>query len=88
MSHSIERLAPNLIKVDSHHLEYINEQLVMLTIDTEHLAMAVQAIQTDDIISKGIINAVRIALCSNAAATQDLSDQLDNLLTSKALSNE
>lgn len=85
MSKSSERLAPNLMDVDSHYLEYMNEQLVMLAIDTEHLAMALQAVQTDDVIFSGVLNAIRIALCSNAASAQDLSDQLDKLLTSKGV---
>ena len=32
-------------------LEHINEQLILLSIDTEHYAMALQAVQTNDPVS-------------------------------------
>lgn len=66
-------------------LEVINEQLITLSIDTEHLAMALQAVQTDNLQSKGIINAVIISLFSNVALTTDMSEMMDGLLSSQAL---
>lgn len=71
----------NTINISSDHLEIINEQLVILTIDTEHLMMALQAVQVDCAISKGVINAVIMALSGNATITEDLSGQLDSLLS-------
>ncbi len=66
-------------------LEVINEQLITLSIDTEHLAMALQAVKTNDLQSKGVINAVIIALFSNVALTTDMSEQMDSLLSSQPL---
>lgn len=66
-------------------LEVINEQLITLSIDTEHLAMALQAVQTDNLQSKGIINAVIISLFSNVALTTDMSEMMDGLLSSQSL---
>jgi hypothetical protein len=71
----------NNISVSSDHLEHINDQLVMLTIDSEHLAMALQAVKVDCTVSKGVLNAVIIALSSNAAISEGLSGQLDGLLS-------
>ena len=67
------------------NLEYINEQLITLSIDTEHLAMALQAVQTNDLQSKGIIQAVIIALFSNVSMTTDMSEQLDSLLSKRLI---
>lgn len=64
-------------------MEIINEQLITLSIDTEHLAMALQAVQTNDLQSKGIINAVIIALFSNVALTTDMSEQMDSVLSNQ-----
>lgn len=71
----------NNISVSSDQLEHINEQLILLTIDTEHLMMALQAVQVDCAVSKSVINAVIMALSGNAAISEDLSDQLDGLLS-------
>lgn len=71
----------NNISVSSDQLEHINEQLILLTIDTEHLMMALQAVQVDCAVSKGVINAVIMALSGNAAISEELSDQLDGLLS-------
>lgn len=71
----------NNISVSSGQLEHINERLVLLTLDTEHLLMALQAVQVDCAVSKGVINAVIMALSGNATISEDLSDQLDSLLS-------
>lgn len=71
----------NNISVSNDQLEHINEQLMLLTIDTEQLMMALQAVQVDCAISKGVINAVIMALSGNATITEDLSGQLDGLLS-------
>ena len=71
----------NNISVSYEHLEHINEQLVMLTIDSEHLMLALQAVKVECAISKGVINAVIIALSSNAASSEELSNQLDGILS-------
>ena len=62
-------------------LEHINEQLVLLSIDTEHYAMALQAVQTNDPVSMGIIQAVIAALFRDSLFATDASEQMDNVLS-------
>ena len=71
----------NNISVSNDQLEHIHEQLILLTIETEHLMMELQAVQVDCAVSKGVINAVIMTLSGNAAISEDLSDQLDGLLS-------
>lgn len=71
----------NKIAVSADQLEVIHEQLVLLTIDTSHLAMALQAVQVDCAVSGGVINAVIMALSGNAATTEDIADQLHGILS-------
>lgn len=71
----------NQIAVSADHLEVINEQIVLLSIDAGHLAMALQAVQVDCAVSGGVINAVIMALSDNAATTEDIADQLDGMLS-------
>ena len=68
----------NYISVLNGHLEYINERLVLLTIDTGHLVLALQA---DWAISKGLINAVIMAISDNATINEDLSNQIYGILS-------
>lgn len=71
----------NQIVVSANHLKHIHEQMVLLSIDTGHLAMALQAAQVDCAVSGGVINAVIMALSSSTATSEDLSDQLDGILS-------
>ena len=71
----------NQIVVSADQLESINEQIVLLSIDAGHLAMALQAVQVDCAVSGGVINAVIMALSDNAATTEDIADQLDGMLS-------
>ena len=71
----------NQIAVSADHLEVINEQMVLLSLDTSQLALALQAVQVDCEVSKGVLNAVIMALSSNAASSEDISDQLDGILS-------
>ena len=71
----------NQISVSADQLESINEQIVLLDIDTSHLAMALQAVQVDCAVSGGVINAVIMALSGNAASTEDIADQLHGILS-------
>lgn len=61
-------------------LEDINEQLASLAIDTGHYAMALQAVQTGNIISLGVTQAVMAALFRNSSFIADVSEQVDNAL--------
>ena len=76
MSHSNDRL---LQIADT--LEHINEQLILLSIDTEHYAMALQAVQTNDPVSQGIIQAVIAALFRDSLFATDASEQMDSVLS-------
>ena len=62
-------------------LEHINEQLILLSIDTEHYAMALQAVQTNDPVSQGVIQAVIAALLRDSLFATDASEQMDNVLS-------
>lgn len=62
-------------------LEVVNERLIMLSIDTEHYAMALQAVQTDDPVATGIIQAVITALFSNSVLATEASEVMDGLIT-------
>ena len=62
-------------------LEHINEQLILLSVDTEHYAMALQAVQTNDPVSMGIIQAVIAALFRDSLFATDASEQMDSVLS-------
>ena len=62
-------------------LEHINEQLILLSIDTEHYAMALQSVQTNDPVSMGIIQAVIAALFRDSLFATDASEQMDSVLS-------
>jgi len=62
-------------------LESVNECLILLSIDTEHYAMALQAVQTDDPVSAGVINAVIAALFKSSLTATDASEQMDSVLS-------
>lgn len=62
-------------------LEHINEQLILLSIDTEHYAMALQAVQTNDPVSMGIIQAVIAALFRDSLFATEASEQMDSVLS-------
>ena len=61
-------------------LEHINEQLVSLAVDTEHYAMALQAVKTDDPVSQGVIQAVINALFRDSLCATDASEKMDGVL--------
>lgn len=71
----------NTIDISVDYLDHINEQLILLTLDTKHLMLALQAVQVDCAVSKGVINAVIMALSGNATISEDLSDQLGGILS-------
>lgn len=71
----------NQISVSADHLESINEQIVLLDIDTSHLAMALQAVQVDCAVSGGVINTVITALRAASKSLEGITDELDYMLT-------
>ncbi|WP_201540405.1 hypothetical protein [Psychrobacter sp. 1044] len=71
----------NQIAVSADHLEHINEQMVLLSLDTSQLALALQAVQVDCAVSGGVISAVIMALSGHDATIEDIADQLDGMLS-------
>lgn len=71
----------NQISVSADHLESISEQIVLLDIDSSHLAMALQAVQVDCAVSGGVINTVITALRATSKSLGGITDELDYMLT-------
>ena len=71
----------NQISVSADQLESINEQIVLLDIDTSHLAMALQAVQVECAVSRGVINTVITALRAASKSLEGITDELDYMLT-------
>ena len=80
MSQSNDILEPRLVAVDSHYLSVINDRIQDLSNDSESLAMALSAINTDDDASRGVIVAVRSALLANSELATILSEMMDGLI--------
>ena len=73
-------LEPRLVAVDSYYLSVIDNRIQDLSNDSEHLAMALSAISTDDDASKGVIVAVQGALFHSSQLASDISEMLDKLI--------
>lgn len=73
-------LEPRLVAVDSYYLSVIDERIQDLSNDSEHLAMALSAITTDDDTSKGVITAIRAALLANSELASIVSEQMGALI--------
>ena len=71
----------NQISVSADQLESINEQIVLLDIDTSHLAMALQAVQVECAVSRGVINTVITALRAASKSLESITQELDCMLT-------
>lgn len=71
------------ISVSVDRLESINEQIVLLDIDTGHLAMALQAVDAADPVSGGVINAVMTALFSASKSLEGITEELGCMLTTE-----
>ncbi|MGP5064748.1 hypothetical protein ACTXIZ_11340 [Psychrobacter celer] len=71
----------NQISVSADQLESINEQIVLLDIDTSHLAMALQAVQVECAVSGGVTNTVITALRATSKSLGGITDELDYMLT-------
>ncbi|MBK3392541.1 hypothetical protein IQ457_01070 [Psychrobacter sp. M9-54-1] len=80
MSQSNDILEPRLVAVDSYYLSVIDERIQDLSNDSEHLAMALSAINTDDDASRGVIVAVRSALLANSELASIVSEMLSGLI--------
>ncbi len=73
-------LEPRLVAVDSYYLSVIDNRIQDLSNDAESLAMALNAINTDDEASKGIIVAVRSALLANSELGSIVSEMMSGLI--------
>ena len=73
----------NQISVSADHLESISEQIVLLDIDTSHLAMALQAVQVDCAVSGGVINTVITALRGASKSLEGITEELGCMLTTE-----
>ena len=80
MPQSNDVLEPRLVAVDSYYLSVIDDRIQDLSNDSEHLAMALSAINTDDDASKGVIVAVRAALFANSELASIVSEMLSGLI--------
>ena len=80
MPQSNDVLEPRLVAVDSYYLSVIDDRIQDLSNDSEHLAMALSAIITDDDTSKGVITAIRAALLSNSELASIVSEQMSALI--------
>lgn len=73
----------NQISVSADHLESISEQIVLLDIDSSHLAMALQAVQVDCAVSGGVINTVITALRAASKSLEGITEELACMLTTE-----
>lgn len=80
MPQSNDVLEPRLVAVDSYYLSVIDDRIQDLSNDSEHLAMALNAINTDDDASRGVIVAVRSALLANSELESIVSEMLSGLI--------
>ncbi|HCR88245.1 MULTISPECIES: hypothetical protein [Psychrobacter] len=80
MSQSNDILEPRLVAVDSYYLSIIDDRIQDLSNDAESLAMALNAINTDDDVSKGVIVAVRSALLANSELGSIVSEMMSGLI--------
>ena len=80
MPQSNDVLEPRLVAVDSYYLSVIDDRIQDLSNDSEHLAMALNAINTDDDASRGVIVAVRSALLANSELASIVSEMMSGLI--------
>ena len=73
----------NQISVSADHLESISEQIVLLDIDASHLAMALQAVTTDNPVSNRVINTVITALRGASKSLEGITEELACMLTTE-----
>ena len=66
--------------VDSYYLSVIDDRIQDLSNDAESLAMALNAIHTDDEASKGVIVAIRSALLANSELASIVSEMMSGLI--------
>ena len=71
---SIETPASRLVTVDSLYLRLMYDRIQDIYRDTDHLATALDAINTKDEVSEGVLVAVKAALYANSELAGIVSD--------------
>ena len=71
---SIDTPAERLVTVDSLYLRLMNDRVQDIYRDTDHLATALDAINTKDDVSQGVLVAVKAALLTNSEMAGIVSD--------------
>jgi len=71
---SIDTPASRLVTVDSIYLRLMYDRIQDIYNDTDHLATALDAINTKDDVSQGVLVAVKAALLSNSELAGIVSD--------------
>ena len=71
---SIDTPASRLVTVDSLYLRLMNDRIQDIYRDTDHLATALDAINTKDDVSQGVLVAVKAALYANSELAGIVSD--------------
>ena len=71
---SIDTPASRLVTVDSLYLRLMNDRVQDIYINTDHLATALDAINTKDDVSQGVLVAVKAALLTNSELAGIVSD--------------
>jgi len=74
MPQSNDVLEPRLVTVDSLYLRIMNDRIQDIYRDTDHLATALDAINTKDDVSQGVLVAVKAALYANSELAGIVSD--------------
>lgn len=83
----LEVLAPRLVAVDIYTLCHVDDYIQDVSNDCEHLAYALNLIETADPASKGVIVAVRSALLAHSEHACKMSaDIMGKLITQDEVS--
>ena len=78
----LEVLEPRLVAVDTYTLCHVDDYIQDISNDCEHLAYALNTIETSDPASKGVIVAVRSALLAHSEHASKMSaDIMSDLIT-------
>ena len=76
MTEHLEVLAPRLVAVDTYTLCHVDDYIQDVSNDCEHLAYALNTIETSDPASKGVIVAVRSALLAHSEHASKVSEEI------------
>ena len=87
MTEHLEVLAPRLVAVDTYTLCHVDDYIQDVSNDCEHLAYALNTIETSDPAGKGVIVAVRSALLAHSEHASKMSaDIMGKLITQDEVS--